>query len=621
MTLHAFIVLLLALAVVVAMLRLWRAHRADPRHPRRWRLALLLALQPLLAGALYLGLFPPPRALDPASLVVLTEGATAADAGAADVVVALPEASDPGEAERAPDLATALRRHPGSRHLRILGAGVVARDREAARAAAIAFEAPPLPAGLVRLSLPERIVRGAEFDIGGRVEGVAGGSVALHDPAGRRIDTVALDEAGDFRVRGVAMEAGPAQFELRVLDADQAPVAQSGVPLWIETPAAPRVLLLAGAPGPETRALRRWLVDAGAQVQARIALGGGLQLGAAPLDADALAEADLLLVDARAWSGLGEGGRARVLEAVRGGLGLLLRADTPLAAAALRGLRAPGFAIEGGSGSAPWALPPTRLDDEQALRARLGSGRRDAPFDLEQAQAPLPALSRRGWRVAGAGAVAFAPPAEAPAGWWRGEGRGRIGLWALLDSYVLPLHGRADLFDALWGPALSTLARTHADDLPLVAANARVGERLQVCDWPEDAVVEGPEGSVLQPLVDPASGARRCAGVWPTLAGWHRVRLDEAERWFHVAAADADAPLRLAELREATLSLSTALPDAVAGASPIHEPPLARGPAWPWLLGWLLLAVLAWWLERSRLGLAADARNGDARPRPAGDAN
>lgn len=609
MTLHALVALLLVLAVAVAMPRLWLAHRADPRRPRARRLAVLLALQPLLAGTLYLGLFPPQRAPDPAGLVVLTEGAVAADAVRAEgVVIALPEASDAGDAERAPDLATALRRHPATTRIRVLGAGLVERDREAARTVPLAFEPQPLPAGLVQLSLPPRVVRGAEFDIAGRVEGVAGGSVALHDPAGRRVDAVALEKTGEFLLRGIAMEAGPARFELLVLDGDGAVVAQAAVPLWIEPPTAPRALLLAGAPGPETRALRRWLVDAGAQVQARIALGGGLQLGTASLDAADLAEADLVVTDARAWTGLGEAGRARVLAAVREGLGLLLRADTPMAQAALHGLRAPGFVIEGGSGSAPWTLPPARLDDEQALRARLGSGSRDAPVEHEQAQGGVPALARRGWRVDGARAVAFASTADAPTGWWRDEGRGRIGLWTLLDTYVLPMHGRADLFDALWSPALSTLSRAHADGLPAIERGARVDERLRICGWPEGAVIEGPDGTVMQPLADPASGSRRCAGIWPQLGGWHRLRLGEAERWFHVAPADVDVALRLAELREATLALAASGTQAATTRGALNETPASRGPAWPWLLAWLLLAGLAWWLERSRLGLAGPAQ-------------
>src|SRR5690606_17190782 len=410
MNLQQWVSLVLALAVVAGVVRMWRAHRVDPRGPRRWRLLAMLFLQPLLAGALYLTLFPPQRAVDPATLVLLTEGGRAADAAAADgIVLALPEAGEVGDVPRVPDLATALRRHPGTTRVQVFGAGLTARDRESAHAVAIAFEPPPLAPGIVRLALPARVQRGAMFTIGGAVEGVAEGSIELRDPAGRRVDAVLPGDDGRFLVRGVAMEAGAARFELRLVDAEGATLSQVAAPLWIEVAAPPRVLLLAGAPGPETRAFRRWLVDAGAQVQARIALGGGLQLGAAPLDETALAEADLVIADGRAWSGLGEGGRARVLAAVGEGLGLLLRADTALPAASLRGVGGPGFAIDGGVGSAPWSLPPARLDDEPALRARLGSGSQDAPFDLEQAQMPPPALVRRGWRVQGMRAVAFAP--------------------------------------------------------------------------------------------------------------------------------------------------------------------------------------------------------------------
>src|SRR5690606_19379963 len=282
----------------------------DPRRPHAWRLLALLALQPVLAAALYPVLFPPQRAVAPATLVLLTEGASAADAARADgIALALPEAQDAGTVPRTPDLAIALRRHPGTTRVQVLGAGLVARDRDAARGLAIAFEPPPLPPGIVRLALPSRAIRGAAFAIDGQAEGAPGGSVELRDPAGRRVDTAALDDDGRFRVHGPAMEAGAALFVLRLLNADGATLAKFAAPLWIEPPAPPRVLLLAGAPGPETRALRRWLVDAGAQVQARIALGGGLQLGAAPLDEQALAGADIVIADARAWSGLGGGGR------------------------------------------------------------------------------------------------------------------------------------------------------------------------------------------------------------------------------------------------------------------------------------------------------------------------
>ena len=77
MTLPMIVAATLALAVVLAWTRLVRAHRRDPGTPRAWRLAVLLALQPLLAGALYLVLLPPREAVAPTVLTILTEGASA----------------------------------------------------------------------------------------------------------------------------------------------------------------------------------------------------------------------------------------------------------------------------------------------------------------------------------------------------------------------------------------------------------------------------------------------------------------------------------------------------------------------------------------------------------------
>ena len=608
MTPERIVAALLALAAVAAGLRWLLAYRRDRRGPRAWRLLLLLALQPLLAATLYLVLFPPAHPLAPATLTVLTAGATGADAPDADgIVLALPEAAASAGVARIPDLAGALRAHPGTARVRVVGAGLVPRDREAARTVSIAFEPPPLPRGLVRMSPPRNVARGAVFAVAGRVEGVPEGRVELLDPSGRRVDAAPLAEAGEFTLRGIAFESGAASFAVRVLGNDGARVDEASLPLWIEPATPPRVLLLAGAPNPETRALRRWLEDAGAKVQARIAVGGGLQLGAASLSDESLADADLLVVDARAWAGLGEGGRGRVLDAVRDGLGLLLRADTPLPGSSLRALRATGFEVDGGTGTQPWQAPAWRLDDEDALRARVGTGSRDAPFDLAQAEAPAPALARRAWRVRGAAALPLAPAKDAPAGWWRSEGRGRVGVWTLLDSYVLPLHGRADIHGELWSAAVATLSRPRAEVLPAIDAGARVDQRLAICGWPDGAMIETPDGARVQPLVDPAGGGRRCAGFWPQAAGWHRLRVGDAVRPFHVADAEAAPGLRQAELREATLALASA----AAPAERAGSPPTAPGRAWPWFLAWLLLAAAAWWLERARAGFAAAAAQQD----------
>ena len=86
-----------------------------------------------------------------------------------------------------------------------------------------------------------------------------------------------------------------------------------------------------------------------------------------------------MLLDTRAWDGLGAGARASLLTAVRGGLGVLIHApQTP--SAALRGwLRGAGLTIETGR-AVDWQ-PDVGSDDVARLRAWMGPGSDDAPFD------------------------------------------------------------------------------------------------------------------------------------------------------------------------------------------------------------------------------------------------
>ncbi len=147
--------LLLGLAVVAAWVRLGLRHVRAPGTERgpAWRLVVLLAMQPVVAGLLYRTLVPP-RVTASGTLVVATRGAPPTAALTGDPIVALPEAPAVPGAERVPDLATALRRHAPAR-LRVVGDGLDrARPRRRAGPAARLHPAPsgarprpPRPAG------------------------------------------------------------------------------------------------------------------------------------------------------------------------------------------------------------------------------------------------------------------------------------------------------------------------------------------------------------------------------------------------------------------------------------------------------------------------------------------
>ena len=611
MNLSLWLAALLGLAVVLAWVRLglWQRRAPAAARSRGWRLALLWLLQPVCAALLYFTLSPPTLPTQAGTLVVATAGATRTGTQATgDRLVALPEAPALPDAERVPDLATALRRYPGMRRLLIVGTGLESRDRDAAHGLSLVFDAPALPHGVVRLDGPQRVAAGAAFQVGGQVNGVSKGSVELIDPAGRRVDASPLPKTGDFVLAGTARVAGLATFTVRVRDAQRKPLEDMPMPVWIAADPAPRVLLLAGAPSPELKYLRRWATDAGLPLHLQLSVGGGLQLGDAPLPLNAatLQRFDLVVLDERSWAGLGAGERAALVEALRKGLGVLLRVTGPLPDATRRQWQALGFALSGGADTAVVRLPAESVDEE-TLRARRGPGTADTAAAPNGVQDENPALARRALKLGGIDTTPQLRDADGNVlAIWRAEQRGRIAVWSVTDSFALVLSGQGTRHAELWSSAFATLARAQTEAAPSIDPQSREQQRLTLCELGGKPRVVASDGQASALLPDPAADDSSCAAYWPQRSGWHLLLQTDAEAgersWpFYVYATDAAAGLRAAELRDATLRLQ-AVPISAAGKPDDHTVPGRRGPSWPWLLAWLASAGALWWLERARAG-------------------
>ena len=554
----------LALAVLVAWARLaWRQARAEVR-AQPWRIWVLAALQPLCAGLLYLTLLPPVVRGGAGTLVVATAGTPRL--ARADVV--LPEGPALRGAQRVPDLATALRRRPEVARVQVLGSGLEARDRDAVRTLAVAFETPAVPRGIVALEPPPPVAPGAGFRIGGRAAGADGGSVELLDPSGARVDRQTLAPTGGFVVGGMARAPGPALFRLRLRDRGNALIEEAEVPVLTVDEPAPRILLLAGAAGPEIKYLRRWANDAGLTMTARITAGGGAVLGDSPVGVDgaSLARVDVAIIDERSWAGLGSSARAALAAAVRGGMGLVVRLTGPVPDATRREWRSLGLAVPAGSATAP---------------APLASG--------------IPILTRRILPSRATAAPLWRDGRGQTLVDWRAVGRGRVALWGVSDAFTLVLTGHADLYGRTWSDVVTAVARPRGAARANIAALPRAGERAALCDVGPGASVDGPETAAL--LVDPAGGT--CAGVWPRRSGWHRL-IDRGTTPFYVYPADSLAALRATDRGAATVRLRRASPD-----RPIAGAAARRGSSWPWFAALLVALAASWWFERARLGKAA----------------
>jgi hypothetical protein len=590
-------ILILTVALAWARLLLWQ-YRAPPgARSSLLRMIGLLALQPVCAALLYLTLLPPERASGAETLIVATANAPQPAAIAlGQRLIALPEAPQLGDAERMPDLGTALRRYPGTGQLRVIGEGLAARDRDAARALPITFDPLPLRPGIIRLGLPAEVAPGAAFQVGGQVHGIRGGSAELIDPAGARTDIARLPASGEFVLNGSARVAGTALFRLRVRDARRALVEEADVPLVTAEERQPRILLIAGAPGPEIKYLRRWATDAGLSLHAQLSVGGGVQLGDAPLplNSGTLQRFDLAVLDERSWAELAPGQRSALVDAVRGGLGLLLRPTGPLPDDVRRQWRGLGFDLSSGA---------------EVVAVRLDPASTTPPEEGEPAPSPganpLAELSRRELKVAASDAVPMLRDASgATLASWRAEGRGRVAVWTLANSFGLVLTGEDDRYGRLWSEAFATLARAETQAPVRIDPLPAASERMSLCGVAAAATVTSPEAELTRLLVDPATGSAACAAFWPAAPGWHLLRTGARSIPFFVHPAAALPALRQAERAAETGKLAAV--QAKAAPAPLPH----RGPSWPWFLAWLAASAFLWWLERARRKAGARLESG-----------
>ena len=559
--------------VLAATLGILRAARA---RQRAWIASI--ALQAASAALLWFVLAPPVRSGGSESMLVLTPAADAVQRAAAGSarrdgdthVVSLPGAEADPSIERVPDLGTALRRHPRVSRLQVLGAGLLPRDRDAVRGLALAFDAVPLPPGIIELALPPHIVAGSIWRLHGRVAALGGGSLELRDRAAAVIARATPDDEGRFALDVRAKGEGTAQYSLHALAADDTLVEELPVAVAVQAGERVRVLLLAGAPDAELKYLRRWAVDAGIDLRSRMMLSRGIALreGEPGLDAASLRESDLVIVDERAWSALSAVEKQALSNAIDDGLGVLLRVTGPVPATTAGEWAALGFRIAAADIAQTVALP-----------GPAGSGAADV------------AVTRRAIRVDARDGRTLVAAADGTAlATWRARGRGRIALWWLLDSHRLALGGDAQRFGSLWSDALATLARARAPASPQLPQNARVDQRSALCGIGSAAFVEDANGMRNALAIDPSTPG--CAAYWPAQAGWHALVDGEARRPFFVFAAGQGVALERMQTGQATRALvATPAPD----DAPMHAVP---GPRWPWFLAWLAAVTLLWWLER-----------------------
>ena len=551
---------LLGLAVLIG---IWRALRLP--ESRRW---IGIIGQAVMAILLWRFLYPPLIDKLRVETVVLSPGVTKQQLAQLDFTAPILALPGIGVAHRSiehvPDLATALRRNPTIGSLRVIGDGLPERDRESLGQHGLSFEPGADLVGLVDVQSPASVRAGALWTMQGEVAGVDGGQVRLLDRSGAVAATAALDESGRFRLSAAAKTAGEAVYRLQLLDANDSVIDELPLGIVIRAGDALSTLILAGGADPETKYLRRWIIDSGSAVASRISLSRGIaqRQADAELSAATLEKTDLLIVDERTWSGLPAAGKALISTAVEQGMGLILRATGPMSAKTSVEWAELGFKIES-------------ADLARSVRLATSAG------EIELTRMPLRISSDDSVRLLSATDGSLLAI-------WRAFGQGRIALWLPLDSWRLATSGDKTGYGTLWSETFSTLARARGSVSASLPRMARVDQRAAICGIGPDAVIENSQGLTEHLLIDSEAG--NCAAWWPTEAGWqHLVDADRRESIFVLDAGEATNLIRQ-ETRAATRQLVRP-----PSATSMYRTPMPR---WPLFLAWLLTSAGFWWWER-----------------------
>jgi hypothetical protein len=571
--------LLLLLSVVLSGLRrLFSARRMDAdNRPAAGRTAALLVLSMLSASLLYFTLFPPDRQAPAGQLTVLTANAKTTGNTVDGPAIALPEAPAVSGVARAPDLATALRQHPGLQSLRLIGDGLPARDRESVYGLSLHFESADVPLGLVDFWQSPIITPGAMWSVRGRIHGAPDAGVRLIDPAGKVLAQSNVDADGHFTLSDEARGPGLYEYTLNIQDANGKPIEALSVPIAVREPIPMRILSLSGGPNAEVKTLRRWAVDAGAELESRIALGPGMafQTGQVALSPANLRDSDWLILDERAWDGLSAAEKRTVRDAVSGGLGLLLRITGPLSTTATADFAKLGFRIRNDN-----LLQGIRLSEKTDKPQWPGLNRRPISVQAESAQ------------------TVVADSNNQPLALWRPVGQGRVGVVWLTDSYRLSLAGFPEEYARIWSALAKAVARAQTLDIPMPPDGlSHPDQRAVFCQLENAAQIIAPDGSKTALVIESMPGRGNCAGFWPTSSGWHYLENGAKQLPFFVHPAGQGRALDRQSMQQATRQLS-----ALATTATVSKQIAVAGRHWPYFLAWLALTGLMWLLERSRWG-------------------
>ncbi|MCO1333018.1 hypothetical protein MO867_01570 [Microbulbifer sp. OS29] len=391
--------------------------------------------------------------------------------------------------------------------------------------------------------------------------------------------------------------SGPQLYQVRI-DSAAGESRFEPLPVVVQQPLQPKVLLWLARPSFETAALSRWLRQSGVATQVMTQLApeiirmetlNGLQLNEAQ---DLLAETspfDLLILDSDLWPQFTPQQR-RQLDSLDSQKSLL-------------------WIVSGDYSKAFLQYSSTQSMSLHKAGNTKSASNNSIGFGSQQAHtATTPSLATLGFQVIQPGATDFLMGnRENPLFWGRSTEEQHLGFILFSDSHRWLTSGFATEFASLWKSIINHQLKHLGSRLPIILSSElpRAQQRITLCS---------PKFNGTSPLLfdtrnesQPISGVAessntrgQCHTFWPSSAGWHQLKAENNRDLpfdFYVFAKK-DWPLW-----QHALNTQQTQQMATARLGPIDNTDSSKVPIgrlWPALL-LLLLVCLSWWRERALL--------------------
>ncbi|MDG6098358.1 hypothetical protein EXU34_12960 [Alteromonas sp. ZYF713] len=365
--------------------------------------------------------------------------------------------------------------------------------------------------------------------------------VYLKDPAGQVVAQQSVRDGESFDLVVNVKTEGLWQYQLALFKAsDDQAVAEENVTFEVTRPTLAKLLIRQSAPSFETRHVKNWAAEQGAQVTVETQISKNRYISqhanypegdrredkTAQVDSfdsiNTLNQYALLIIDSRGLMNLSQIQQDNLASAVKDGLGVLVIGDSTLFK----------------ENNQPKLLDQFRISQDRAIESDQSILR----WQFDQADEPLSVIAADISASSGFSLVMGAPGRVIVPGTHYGLGKVAISLTN--QTHQWRTAGQIQLYSRYWQFVIESLARQSLapylipveneqlniarQPLPrCFSANERLHSRL--IDY--SLKYEGPEGNpvALLPQVDSVNQNMACSVIYPPSSGWHHITLSAIE--------------------------------------------------------------------------------------------